>query len=46
MKPWIRRSEHALSVKRWVWPSWRPTSIYASSARLMVWEGGWRMPEF
>jgi hypothetical protein len=27
MKPWIRRSEHALSVRRWVWPSWRPTSM-------------------
>jgi hypothetical protein len=46
MKPCIRRSEHALSVRRWVWPSCRPTSMHASSACLMAWEGGGRYQNF
>jgi hypothetical protein len=29
-----------MSVRRWVWPSWKPTSMLANSARLMVCEGG------
>jgi hypothetical protein len=40
MYPWIRRREHALSVRSWVWPSWRSMSMPASSTRLMVCEGG------
>ena len=35
----MRRREHALSVRRWVWPSWRPMSMPANSARLIVWAG-------
>jgi hypothetical protein len=46
MRPWVRRSEHALSVRRWVWPSWRPTSMHASSARLVVWDRGGRYHNF
>jgi hypothetical protein len=40
MKPWIRRSEHWMSVRRCVCPTCRPISMPASSARLMVCEGG------
>jgi hypothetical protein len=29
-----------MSVRRWVWPSWRPMSMPACSMRLMVCEGG------
>jgi hypothetical protein len=29
-----------MSVKRWVWPSWRHMSMPTNSARLIVWEGG------
>jgi hypothetical protein len=36
----IRRREHVLSVRRWVWPSWRPISMPPSSARLKVCVGG------
>jgi hypothetical protein len=44
MYPWMRRSEHALSVRRCVCVcvclSCRPMSLPESSARLMVWEEG------
>jgi hypothetical protein len=36
----MRQREHALSARRWVWPSWMPMSMPAYSAGLMVWEGG------
>jgi hypothetical protein len=39
MKPWIRRRGYALSVRRWVWPSWRPASMPAGWTRIMAWEG-------
>ena len=38
--PCMRRREHALSVRRWVRPSWRPISMPANSARFIVCEGG------
>jgi hypothetical protein len=36
----MRRREHALSVRRWVRPSWSSMSMQASSARFIVCEGG------